>query len=296
MLRLAVASDSTNTHARRAGVTGPYLGSLVQQLSAAPAGKRREPTAIDFSDACDGMHLWTKKQQMRAAPWAGQCAHFPASSVNLNAGDVMYPIDLTVPETERGLALELGARWHQKYEVWYVPRTFNAQPLGRWLTARAFPNMRSKSLWLARVFGTCPWCENAVPMHGLILPAGHQVLCPADEPAEDAWEIAEEPSQLYEVGYLSAPLQAALQAHAPTYRLGYSELLERFCWINYCRHCRGLIEDEQCALEFGSPLNPLDEIMAARIGLQELRLEVEASCARYSCGVQLFEEMPRWST
>jgi hypothetical protein len=208
----------------------------------------------------------------------------------------VYSIDLTVPDAERTLVLNLGARWHQKYAVWYVPRTLNAQPLGRWLTARAFPNARSNSLWLARVLGTCPWCENSITLHGLILPAGHRTLCPADEPSEDVWEVAEEPSQLFEIEYLSDTLQAALEVHAPTYRLAYSPLLERFCWLNHCRHCRGLIEDDDCALDVGSPLNPLDESMAARIVLQEIRVEFEASCARYSCGVQFLEAMARTGT
>ena len=205
----------------------------------------------------------------------------------------MYPIELTVPKSEREMATRLGARWNEKYEVWYVPRTLDVAPLSRWFTARDNPNLRSRRAWLARVMGSCLYCAENVPLYGLILPAGHQVLCPGDESAEDAWDIAAEPSQLYEVGYLGASLQAVLQVHAPTFRVGYSAFLERFCWMNHCSHCRELIEDDNCAMEFGSPLNPLDESMAEAILLKEFQVEFEVSCGSYSCGVQLIEAMAR---
>jgi uncharacterized protein DUF5710 len=205
----------------------------------------------------------------------------------------MYPIDLTVPESEHAMALQLGARWNEKYAVWYVPRTFNAEPLSRWLTARQHVNVRARTLWLGRVYAPCPICETSIPLHGLVVPAGHSALFAADDPAEDFWQVVEEPAQLYDVAYVSAALQAVLRVHAPTFRLGYSELLEGFGWMNYCRHCRERIEDQGCALDFGSPLNPLDEHMAAKITLKELRVELEATCGSQSCGVQFFDQMPR---
>jgi hypothetical protein len=204
----------------------------------------------------------------------------------------MYPINLTVPESERAMALQLGARWNERYGVWYVPRTFNAEALNRWLAARDCINVRANVLWLARVWAPCPTCENKTPLYALILPAGHRALIEDDDPVQDVWDVVEEPAQLYDVAYVSTALQAALRAHAPSYRLGYNALLEEFGWMNFCRHCGEGIEDESCALEFGSPLNPLDEVMAAKISLKELRLEVEAACYRQSCGVQFIEAMP----
>jgi hypothetical protein len=205
----------------------------------------------------------------------------------------MYPIDLTVPEAEHSAALQLGARWNERLSGWYVPRSFNAEPLNRWLTARDHINMRASALWLARVYGPCPVCEIRIPLYGLILPAGHHSLIPDDDPRQDVWEVAEEPAQLYDVAYLSTALQAALRVQAPSYRFGYSTLLEDFGWMNYCRHCRERVEDESCALEFGSPLNPLDENMAAEITLKELRLDLEVTCYSQSCGVPFVEAMPR---
>jgi Domain of unknown function (DUF5710) len=204
----------------------------------------------------------------------------------------MYRIDLTVPESEHAMALQVGARWNERYGVWYVPRTFNAEPLNRWLTARECVNVRAKVLWLARADAPCPICETRIPLYGLILPAGHFSLDTGDDPAEEFWDVVEEPAQLYDVAYVSSALQGALREHAPTYRLGYNAGLEEFGWMNFCRHCHERIEDESCALEFGSPLNPLDETMAAKITLKELRVDVEAACYQQSCGVQYIEVMP----
>lgn len=205
----------------------------------------------------------------------------------------MYPIELTVPKAEHAMALRCGARWNEKYEVWYVPRTLDVGPLSRWFTAKSFPNLRSRSLWLARVISPCPYCGGRVPLYGLILPVGHQVLSAAEVESEDDWEIAEEPSQLYEVDYLGPALQAVLRIHAPCYRPGYSAVLERFCWMNHCPKCRELLEDDSCSMEFGSPLNPLDESMAEMILLKDFRVEFEVSCGSYSCGVQLLDSMTR---
>lgn len=205
----------------------------------------------------------------------------------------MYPIELTVPKAEQALAMRLGARWNEKYEVWYVPRTLNVEPLSRWFTAKEFPNLRSRRVWLAQVAGACTTCGEQVPLFGLILPPGHETLCPGEQPCEDTWDITDEPSQLYEVSYLSSSLQAQLRLYAPTYRVGYSTILERFCWINHCSQCRERIEDDSCAMEFGSPLNPLDEAMAEKIILQDLRVEFEISCGSYSCGVQFIDAMTR---
>jgi hypothetical protein len=205
----------------------------------------------------------------------------------------MYPIELTVPKAEQEFAIRLGARWNEKYKVWYVPRTLNVEPLSRWFTAKSFPNLRSRKAWLARVLGSCPYCGESIALYGLMLPSGHQVLCPADEEGADAWEIAGEASQLYEVDYLSASIQGLLHVHAPTYRLGYSTILEQFYWMNHCSQCGELIEDDSCAMEFGSPLNPLDESMAEAIVLKEFQVEFEISCGSYSCGVQFIESMKR---
>jgi uncharacterized protein DUF5710 len=293
MLLVAMAPRGADTVFTRLRAAHQNLRSLRYAAVSISSAGRPARTRIIFSDASDGVHLWTKKQQMQGASLKIESHTVDPQFTDHSPGGAMYPIDLTVPEAERAMALELGARWSEKEAEWSVPRRFNAEPFNRWLTARKHVNVRASALWLARVNARCPACATSIPLYGLILPAGHQSLITDDDPADDVWDAVEEPSQLYDVAYVSPALQAALSVHAPSYRLGYSAMIGDFGWMNYCFHCREQIEDESCALEFGSPLYPLDEFMAARIRLKELRLDLEVTCSRQSCGVPFVEAMPR---
>jgi hypothetical protein len=42
-------------------------------------------------------------------------------------------VRLNVPFTEKDEAKALGAKWHYRYQFWYVPPGMSTQPFERWL-------------------------------------------------------------------------------------------------------------------------------------------------------------------
>ncbi len=102
----------------------------------------------------------------------------------------------------------------------------------------------ASSYFLATTTRGCWRCEAATRVFGFVLPPGHGVWYVDDDPADDCWEVAEEPTVLSYVTAVADPVAARLRSAAPHYRLDFSQTLQRFYWMNHCERCGAKLGDE----------------------------------------------------
>jgi hypothetical protein len=202
----------------------------------------------------------------------------------------MPRIDLRVPLDEKEDAKRLGARWDPRQKLWYVPDGVDAAPLARWLPVPEAPNIRAASYFVARTVRECWRCEAATGVVGLVLPPGHEVLWVADDPAEDCWELAEEPTVLSDVTDLAADVATHLRRAAPHYRVDFSQTTGTFYWMNHCEHCGAKLGDEYTFNTFGEGFNPATPEAARAIRLAATFKPFSAWCGSYTVGLDWFVE------
>jgi hypothetical protein len=205
----------------------------------------------------------------------------------------MPRIELCVPQIERAEAIELGAQWNAGGGFWQVPAGTDVTPLSRWFRAREHVNVSATTFWVGASRGRCPHCDGVTALCAVLVPPGHQVLVPDDEPDGDAWEAAEEPALLADIVYVPESAAVHLNAVAPDYRLAYWERSESFCWMNHCEHCGAAIEDIEVSAELGSPFMPADEEQAEGITLTRVHDHFSAACGCYTFGFPYLEAMRR---
>lgn len=202
-------------------------------------------------------------------------------------------IDLQVPIAEKDLAKRLGARWDARMKVWYIPPGIEPEPLRTWIPAPAPPNIRAASYFLAESARRCWRCSRQTSVFAIMLPAGHEVLWVDDDPGDDEWQVAEEPTLLSYIAHLASPISARLRALAPYCRVDFSQTPHGFYWMNHCECCWAKQGDFETIDEFDSAFNPATPEHAAQILLQEIPEPFAASCGSHTCGIPLFEVMRR---
>ena len=207
----------------------------------------------------------------------------------------MPRLDLQVPIAEKDEARQLGARWDPREKVWYVPDGVDPAPLRKWVPLAEQPTIRSASYFLATTIRQCWRCCAQTHVWAIMLPAGHEVLCVDDDPADDHWEVIDEPTLLSYIGGLADPVSVHLHALAPHYRVDYSQTTRSFYWMNHCEHCAAKLGDFDTNNEFGVGFDPASAAQAASIRLREILEPFAASCGCYTCGVELFQHMNLYS-
>jgi hypothetical protein len=88
--------------------------------------------------------------------------------------------------------------------------------------------VRAARYFLATSTRECWKCNATTPVHAIVLPAECDILCLADDPADDCWEVADMPAVLSYILDLAESVQARLHTLAPLYRLDYSHAVNAF--------------------------------------------------------------------
>ena len=202
----------------------------------------------------------------------------------------MPRVDLRVPLAEKEEAKRLGARWDPSEKLWYVPDGVYAAPLRKWVPVPEEPNVRASSYFLATTTRGCWRCEAATQVFGFALPSGHEVLYVADDPADDCWEVAEEPTVLSYVTDVADPIVARLRRATPDYRLDFSQTTRGFYWMNHCEQCGAKLGDEYTFNVYGGVFRPTTSDAASAITLVTVGESFSAHCGSYTCGVPWFND------
>jgi hypothetical protein len=205
----------------------------------------------------------------------------------------MPRVDLRVPYEDKDEAKRLGARWDSASRVWFVPEDLDPARFDRWLPADNAPNVRAPSYFIATSTRSCWRCPAKSRVHGIILPAGHETLYAGEEPDEDSWELAEEPTLLCYLDYLAPAVARRMTALTPYYRIAYSKMTGSFHWMNFCEHCGAHLGDHETYCEPGQGFLAFTIEEARRISLAHVAEPFAASCGSYSIGVTLFDRMRR---
>jgi hypothetical protein len=202
----------------------------------------------------------------------------------------MRRMDLRVPISEKDAAKRLGARWDPRQRIWYVPEGVDALPLQQWLPAPQAPNIRAPCYFLATTTRDCWRCRAVTRVVGIALPAGHEVFYVADDPADDEWELAQEPTLLSYVEDLAELNAVRLRRQAPHYHIDFSQTLKGFYWMNHCEHCAAKLGDFDTFCEPGLAFRPMDSNAAATIALEQIAQPFSAWCGSHTCGLEWFAD------
>jgi hypothetical protein len=205
----------------------------------------------------------------------------------------MPRVDLWVPFSEKDEACRLGARWDVAGKVWFVPANLDATAFARWLPVVDHVNIRASGYFVASTRRDCWNCERTTAVHGFALPAGHEVLWVGGDPTEDCWEVADEPSIVFYLDWLAAPIVARMRERTRHYRIGYSATLDDFYWMNRCEHCGTKLGDHDTYCEPGQAFMPFSPEEAALITLTGIDEPFAAGCRSYSIGIEYFVYMRR---
>lgn len=200
----------------------------------------------------------------------------------------MSRIDLRVPFNEKDEARRLGARWDSSQRVWYVPANVDPAPLQKWCPLPSRPNMRAPRYFLATSTRKCWRCAAITRVVAIVLPVGHEALSVEDDPADDYWQLAQEPTVLSYIGDFAAPVAARLRSLAPHYRIDSSQT--HFYWMNHCEHCAAKLGDFETVEEYDSAFSPITTEHAAAICLEEIVEPFSASCGGYTEGLEWFAD------
>ena len=203
----------------------------------------------------------------------------------------MPRVELRVPNEEKEEAKGLGARWDAESRLWFVPDGVDPARFERWLPVDCAPNVRALSYFIATSARDCRRCHATTRVHGFILPAGHETLFVGDEPGDDVWEAADEPTLLCYIDYLAPPVVARIGARTDRYRIAYSRLTRSFHWMNHCEHCGAPLGDHETYCEPGHGFLVFTVEEAKRVSLSPIAEPFAANCGSYSIGVTLFGEM-----
>jgi hypothetical protein len=205
-------------------------------------------------------------------------------------GADMSRIDLRVPFTEKEEARRLGARWDPRQKVWYVPAGVDVAALQKWLPAPLEPNIRAPRYFLATATRDCWRCAAATRVAAIVLPAGHEVFYAEDDPADDFWQLTEEPTVLSYIKDLTDSVAARLHRQAPRYSVDFSQTTQSFYWMNHCEHCAAKLGDFDTHDTPGAGFTPTTSEEAAAIILEEIAEPFSARCGGYTCGLEWFAD------
>jgi hypothetical protein len=202
----------------------------------------------------------------------------------------MTRIELRVPYHEKDEAKRLGARWDAAARTWFVPDELDAGRFRRWLPPEPAPNVRAPDYFVAASTRGCWRCRSVGPVHGFILPAGHETL-EIDDDDQATWQTAEEPTLLCYVDWLSPSVAAHIATLTSQYRVGYSRITDSSHWMNHCAHCGAQLGDHETYCEPGEGFLAFSLEEAQRISLAHVDAPFAGSCGSYSIGVTLIERM-----
>jgi hypothetical protein len=206
----------------------------------------------------------------------------------------MPRVNLRVPFQDKDEAKRLGARWDASARTWFVPDELEPSRFKRWLTQDEEANVRADSYFIASSTRRCWRCGATSPVHGFLLPAGHERLEVDDDEDEDAiWERSEEPTLLCYLDWLAPGVVARVMALTRHYRFGYSKETASFYWRNRCEFCDVPFGDHETFCEPGQGFLAFSREDARRITLHHVNEAFVARCGSYSIGVTLFEAMNR---
>ena len=139
----------------------------------------------------------------------------------------------------------------------------------------------------------CWRCTTLTRVVALVLPAEHEVLYVADDPADDCWQVAGEPTVLSYVKHLADSVAAQLLRESPHYRVDFSQTTEDFYWMNHCGRCDAKLGDFYTFDIPGTGFAPTTLEEAAAICLEEVAEIFSAWCGGYTCGLEWFAHAQR---
>jgi hypothetical protein len=203
----------------------------------------------------------------------------------------MPRVNLRVPFRDKDEAKRLGARWDPSARVWFVPQELEPARFARWLPTDEAPNVRSATYFIASSTRRCWRCGATGPVHGFILPPGHETLDSFDDAGPEIWEPSEEPTLLCYLEWLAPEIAARITGLTERYRITYSQDTGSFYWMNRCAHCDAAFGDHETYCEPGQGFLAFTLEDARRITLHHVEEPFAARCGSYSIGVTLFEEM-----
>ena len=204
----------------------------------------------------------------------------------------MARIELRVPFRDKDEAKRLGARWDPASRVWYVPEELAPARFERWLPHDSIPNVRAPSYFIAASTRRCWRCGATSPVHGFILPPGHETL-DLIEDGDDGWEPSEEPTMVCYLDWLSPEIVARITSLTRHYLLAYDHDAACAYWTNHCEYCDAAFGDHETFCEPGHGFLAFTLEDARRITLAHIAEPFAASCGSYSLGVTQFARMRR---
>lgn len=205
----------------------------------------------------------------------------------------MARIELRVPYAEKNRVKQLGARWDARAKVWFVPPEADPAPFKAWLPVDPQPNVRGSSFLVATSTRPCWRCRRISQVVGFMLPEGHETIYIGDDPGEETWELAEEPTLVSYVEWLNAPVADRMRREFPLYRLAFSQTTGSHYWMNHCEFCNVAFGDHETFSEPGQGFLAFSLEDARRIHLSAVPESFLACCGSYSIGVTLFDQMRR---
>ncbi len=203
----------------------------------------------------------------------------------------MPRVNLRVPFQDKDEAKRLGARWDAAARVWFVPEELEPARFERWLPPDETPNVRADSYFICASTRPCWRCGTASPVHGFMLPPGHETFDCYDDAEDGVWEPSEEPTLLCYLDWLSPEIVARITTLTRHYGYAYSEDTGSFYWMNRCEYCDAPFGDHETYCEPGQGFLAFTMEDARRITLLHVQEPFAGRCGSYSIGVTLFEEM-----
>jgi len=200
-------------------------------------------------------------------------------------------LDLDVPFAERDRARRLGARWDAERQRWYVPPDTDPTPLLGWSQASASVNARAHSYLLLETRHTCEHCAGEARVHGIVLPAGHEVRMLGDGPGEDEWERSDDPTLLSFVTSLDVSVAQRLRQVSFFYRQRSAFFGSVPYFYNHCDQCGGCLSEHAL---FGTPgfgFDVLSDGEARAIDVTTVYAGFAGCAEHFSYGVSFLDAM-----
>jgi hypothetical protein len=198
---------------------------------------------------------------------------------------------LDVPYSEREVARRLGARWDTERRRWFVPPDIDPSPLLGWSKASTSVNARAHHYLLLETRHACEHCAGSARVHGIVLPAGHEIRMLGDGPGDDEWERSDDPTLLSFVTSLDATVAERLRQASLFYRPRSAFFGSVPYYYNHCDLCGGCLSEHAL---FGTPglgFDVLSECDARAIEVTTVHAGFAGCAEHFSYGVTFLDAM-----
>ncbi|HEX3913944.1 MAG TPA: hypothetical protein VHW71_10585 [Steroidobacteraceae bacterium] len=145
-------------------------------------------------------------------------------------------------------------------------------------------NIRSSSYYIAQTDAGCPHCGRRGRVLALALPTGHEMRI------DGRWQRVAANALVFHIAELPCGLGRRLSALVPEFRPTRAKDSRDWYWANHCRHCGGVLSDDELHCEPGGFM-PMCEADAAAIRLIRVDEGCELNAAGYALEPQFFAQM-----